>query len=78
MSAAVKEFSEAEVGGIEISTLERRIDAVRKEISEVRIGIDSGAELSVWPEHLFYPNAKYEPSPESDTGTKRWGPGDSQ
>ena len=50
-----------------------------KEISAVgrtvRIGVDSGAELTVWPEKLF-PEVPIEPNEESKAGVKYWAPGD--
>ena len=41
----------------------------------VTIGVDSGAELSVWPEDL-YDDVETKPTPESIAGVRYWGAGD--
>jgi len=40
-----------------------------------RIGIDSGAEIPIWPNDL-HAEVMIESSPESLSGVKYWGPGD--
>ena len=41
----------------------------------VIIGLDSGAEITLWPPRLC-PEVKTEESAESRSGVKYWGPGD--
>ena len=41
----------------------------------VRIGVDSGAEISVWPSDLFA-ERPLEPNESSAAGVKYWAPGD--
>ena len=43
--------------------------------SKVKIGVDSGAEITVWPKNL-YPQVETTPSMESQAGVKYWGPSD--
>ena len=50
----------------------RAISAVGR---TVRIGVDSGAELSVWPEGLFA-ETPLVPNDDSAAGVMYWGPGD--
>jgi hypothetical protein len=66
----------------DIETLQETIAQMTEERKvwkngKVTIGIDSGAELSVWPPELC-PEIKTEPTAASKAGTKYYGPGDKE
>jgi len=74
------EEAKKDVGAVEICQVERsagstasggEINAVEKKM--VRIGVDSGAEISVWPPELV-PEVPIQDSPQK--GIKYYGPGD--
>ena len=62
------------LGGSTIGAVESFEIEVRKKVS---IGLDSGAELTVWPPSLI-PEVKTKPSKDSVAGVKYYGPGDVQ
>ena len=71
---AVRSFkSDEEVGALALNAIElaAEIGAVRR--GEVRIGIDSGAEISVWPLDLF-PGVVLQSLASSRAGTMHWSP----
>ena len=68
--------TEAEVsltlGGLTVGAVESGGNETRRRVS---IGLDSGAELMVWPPNLI-PEVETKPSKDSRSGTKYYGPGD--
>ena len=63
------------VGSISLSSIESAIAHIGAVSRLVTIGVDSGAELSVWPDNLV-PEGKTIETAESRAGTCYWGPGD--
>jgi len=66
---------EDDVGSISLSAVELGIGAVQAQDGKVRIGVDSGAEITVWPVDL-HSEVPTVPSQESTAGVCYWGPGD--
>jgi len=70
--------SDESVGSVGLSSIETKrgeIMAVASATKRVTLGLDSGAEITVWPPDLI-PEVKTVPSPESIRGVKYYGPGD--
>ena len=62
------------LGSLSISNVDAEIGAVGSS-GDVLIGLDSGAEVTVWPPEL-HPGVPTEPSIQSRSGVKYFGPGD--
>ena len=84
LEAAVEQFKEVleafkaeeeDVGSITLSAIEIELNAIMSSLGAIRVGIDSGAELSVWPTSL-HPEVETEETWESKQGVAHWAPGD--
>lgn len=60
-----------------MGTSEKEIGALQGDACKISIGVDSGAEISVWPLQLR-PDVPVQPTNESRQGVSYWAPGDLQ
>ena len=84
LTLAVGEYKkqDGEIGSIDLCSIEKEaqklsvmaVEARRNE-AHVTIGLDSGAEIAVWPPDLL-PEVETQESPESRRGVAYFGPGD--
>ena len=63
------------LGAVSVETIEKHIGAISENTSKISIGVDSGAEISVWPLTLRS-EIPLQPTEESKQGVAYWAPGD--